>query len=535
MLSRNRWLEVSLAYFAALFLGTVLGSFIQTQFNLLALRSLGVDIDLGTRLTTTVQDLVNFGPVYGAILGTSLLVSQALAVALAKWAAPRWLIPLCAFGAACGLWAAVRLVDALAPVPTLIAATRSFTGILAMAASAAVAGWVFGRLLAYPGFTLQARAVMPLIGLLAMGGLLTPAEVRADTNYRVETVAEGLVHPWSLAFLPDGRKLVTERPGRLRLISADGNRVSEPIPGLPQDIFAKGQSGLMEVLPASDFAQSRELYLSYSCGNLQANHLCLARAQLRDNDVQGNDVQGNALVQVEEIFRTQPAKAGAARFGGRMAWLPDDTLILTFGDGFDYREQAQNLDNHLGSIFRLKRDGTVPADNPFAGQAGPKPEIYSYGHRNVQGLVYDATQDRIISHEHGPRGGDELNIIKPGANYGWPIATHGLDYTGAHVTPFTKYPGTEQPVLHWTPSIAPSGMTLYQGALFPQWRGSLLVGALAAKSVHRVKLENGQIVDHEILFQELGERIRDVTTGPDGAVYLLTDAPSGRILRVTPE
>ena len=393
-----------------------------------------------------------------------------------------------------------------------------------------MAGWIFASLLTRKVSTPAHEAVSALLGLVVISSVLIPAEARADESYRIETVADGLEHPWSLAFLPDGRMLVSERPGRLRMISANGKQVSAPIQGLPTGIFAEGQTGLLEVLPARDFAQSQQVFLSHSCGKLEANHLCLARAVLTIDEA------GEAsLTNAEEIFRTQPPKAGASHFGGRMAWLPDDTLILTFGDGFDYREQAQNLNNHLGSIFRLSRDGSAPADNPFAGEAGVNPEIYSYGHRNVQGLLYDAAAQRLISHEHGAHGGDEINIISPGGNYGWPIATHGLDYTFARVTPFTEYPGTIQPILQWTPLIAPSGMALYKGSLFPQWQGNLLVGALADKSVHRVRLEDDRAIDEEVLFEELRERIRDVRVGPDGAVYLLTDAPQGRVLRVVPK
>src|SRR5690606_34652188 len=226
-------------------------------------------------------------------------------------------------------------------------------------------------------------------------------------------------------------------------------------------IFASGRSGLKDILLAPDFAQSGTLFLSYACGTLNANHTCLARARLG---------QGG-LEQVEEVFRTQPAKKGNAHYGGRMVWLPDGTLILTLGDGFDYHEQAQNLANHLGTIVRLNPDGSAPANNPFVGHANARAEIYSYGHRNVQGLVYDQGNNRLISHEHGARGGDEINIIAPGNNYGWPVITHGLDYTGARVTPYTERDGMVSPLLHWTPSIAPSGMTLYTGELFPQWRG----------------------------------------------------------------
>jgi glucose/arabinose dehydrogenase len=208
---------------------------------------------------------------------------------------------------------------------------------------------------------------------------------------------------------------------------------------------------------------------------------------------------------------------------------------MTLGDGFDYREQAQRRENHIGSIVRLNPDGSVPANNPFAGSDRYQGEIYSYGHRNVQGLVYDSERDLLIAHEHGPRGGDEINIIRPGANYGWPITTYGLDYTGARVTPFEERDGIEPPILHWTPSIAPSGMTVYNGDLFPQWQGDLLVGGLVTRQVHRVSLDNGQAQEVGILFGEVGERIRDVSTGPDGAIYLLTDSADGRVLRITPE
>lgn len=528
MLYAHRWPRIVIAYLAALIFGSVLGSVVQTLLNLMALCKLGVEIDLSTRAATVAQDLVHFGPVYAAIFGLSFAISQALAVLVSNRTGQSWLTTLCALGAACGLWAAVRLVDALAPMPTLIAATRSGFGMLAMAASAAAAGWLFSRLLVRSGVTAGKDAVLPAIALLSFVGFAFPGNAHANEIYQITTVADGLEYPWSVAFLPDGHMLVTERPGRLRLISAAGQLDPKPVQGLPPNILVEGQTGLFDVMPARDFAQTQELFLSYACGSLAANHLCLARARLTKNQGEGSE-----LVDLREIFRTQPAKAGAAHFGGRMAWLPDDTLILTFGDGFDYREQAQILNNHLGSTFRLKRDGSAPADNPFVGQAGIKPEIYSYGHRNVQGLMYDDDRRRLISHEHGPRGGDEINIIQPGGNYGWPIATYGLDYTWERVSPFKEYAGSIQPILHWTPSIAPSGMTLYNGVLFPQWRGSLLVGALVDRSVHRIAFEDGQAVPKESLFGELGYRIRDVKTAPDGAVHLLTDAADGRLLRVT--
>jgi glucose/arabinose dehydrogenase len=443
---------------------------------------------MGTQFEPSAQDLVNFAPVYAMLFGVSFLVSLGVASWIARLAGDLnrlWVYPL---AAGVGLWTTLALVNTLAPMPTLI---------------------------------------VPVMVLALAGGLVLPeSEALADESpdYSIETLAQGLEHPWALAFLPDGRMLVTERPGRLRMLTADGDLLPDALDGLPA-VFASAQAGLFDVLPATDFAQSKAIYLSYACGTVQANHACLARAELGDN----------RLSNVTEIFRVQPAKEGNAHYGGRLAWLPDNTLVLTLGDGFDYREQAQRPENHIGSIVRLNPDGSVPATNPFADSERYQGEIYSYGHRNVQGLVYDSERERLFAHEHGPRGGDEINVIRPGANYGWPITTHGLDYTGARVTPFEERDGIEPPLLHWTPSIAPSGMAVYYGDLFPQWRGDLLVGGLVTRQVHRVSLEDGQAREVGHLFGELNERIRDVRTGPDGAVYLLTDSADGRVLKVTPK
>jgi glucose/arabinose dehydrogenase len=343
----------------------------------------------------------------------------------------------------------------------------------------------------------------------------------SQQNYHIETLAEGLEFPWSLAFLPEGQVLITERPGRLRLLDAD--RKLHRVSGLP-DIFAQGQSGLFEVLLAPDFATSKHLYLSYTCGTHNANTLCLARGILNKN----------ALQHTQEIFAAQPLRKDVAHYGGRMVFLPDNTLVLTLGDGFDYREEAQNPRNHLGKILRLNADGSAPADNPFIDRKNTAPEIFSLGHRNVQGLVYDPQHNRILANEHGPKGGDEINWIRAGHNYGWPLVSHGIDYTGARVTPFTDLSGFEDPLFHWTPSIAPADMTLYQGELFPAWQGDLLVAALAAKAVYRVRLTDKGAEQVDILFADLNERIRAARTGPDGAIYLLTDSREGRLLKVTP-
>ncbi len=527
MTASGTWWKVGVAFVVALVVGTVLGSLVQTQFNLQALEALGVEITMAARLETSVQDLVNFAPLYAILFGLSFLLSQGVASLVVRLSGSNgrlWLYPL---AAAVGLWVTLVIVDTLAPMPTLIAATRETGGLMAMLLTAAIAGWLFAVLVSRPGHRSNGHSAMPLLALVLAGGLALPesdAVANEPSGYRIETLAQGLEHPWSLAFLPDGRILVTERPGRLRMLTAEGELLPDPLDGVPE-VFASAQAGLFDVLPARDFEQSRVIYLSYACGTLQANHTCLARGELGEE----------GLTNVTGIFRVQPAKQGNAHYGGRLAWLPDNTLVLTLGDGFDYREQAQRRENHIGSIVRLNPDGTVPEDNPFAGSDRYQGEIYSYGHRNVQGLVYDSERGRLIAHEHGPRGGDEINVIRPGANYGWPITTYGLDYTGARVTPFKEREGIEPPLLQWTPSIAPSGMALYRGDLFPQWQGDLLVGGLVTRQVHRVSLENGQAKEVGGLFGELDERIRDVRTGPDGAVYLLTDSADGRVLRVTLE
>ena len=343
--------------------------------------------------------------------------------------------------------------------------------------------------------------------------------------YRIETVATGLVHPWSLAFLPDGRLLVTERPGRLRLIEPgpDGRPAlrDEPVAGVPP-VLARGQAGLFDVVLDPDFAHNRRLLLSLAHGTPEANHLRVLRAEF----------DGRQLREVQPIFTSRPAKSDTQHFGGRMAWLPDGTLLLGMGDGNLERTDAQRLHTHLGKLMRIQADGSVPGDNPFVKRTGALPEIYTIGHRNPQGIVVAGGVP--YAHEHGARGGDELNRIQPGANYGWPVITGGVDYTYARVTPYRSLPGMEPPLVEWTPSIAPAGMAWYDGALFPAWRGSLLVAALVERSVRRVPMNQGVPGTQEVLFQELGERIRDVRAGPDGAIYLLTDSPNGRVLRVVP-
>ncbi len=357
--------------------------------------------------------------------------------------------------------------------------------------------------------------------LLALALVLSPAPARAEVPLAVEVMADNLDHPWSVAFLPDGSQLVTERAGRLHRLLGPGRRTE--IRGLP-DVLNQGQGGLFDVLPDPAFAENGLVYLSYAHGTRARNATRLARARL----------EGDRLVDLVVLYTAEPMKRGAVHFGGRLALLPDGTLLLTTGDAFDRREDAQRLASPLGKVMRLTRDGRIPPDNPFAGRANALGTIWTLGHRNPQGLAVDPVRGRVFLHEHGPAGGDEVNLLRAGANYGWPVATHGRDYSGATVSPYTSYPGMVGPLLHWTPSIAPSGLAVYRGRMFPEWQGDLLVGALGTREVRRVRLTPaGEVLGQERLLSDLDERIRDVRVAPDGAIWVTTDAPAGRVLRIS--
>lgn len=357
----------------------------------------------------------------------------------------------------------------------------------------------------------------------------TPA---AATGYRLVTLAEGFQHPWSLGFLPDGTMLVTERPGRLRLLR-DGQLDPRPIEGLPP-IHVGGQAGLFEVMPHPGFAQNRLIYLAYAHGTQQANHLRLARAVL----------DGHALRDLRAIFETDIAKPGNAHFGGRLLFLPDGTLLVAIGDGGNppnsldgrlIRENAQDRANLLGKVVRLNPDGTVPPDNPFVNQPGIRPEIFTWGHRNIQGLAWDPIRNAIWATEHGSAAGDELNRLVAGRNYGWPAVSHSTEYRGgAQIGSGRSAPGMEDPVLVWMTTAAPSGLALYGGTRFPGWRGDLFAGALRGNDVRRIRLDAaGQVLGEESI--AIGARVREVREGPDGALYVLTDQPSGaRLIRIEP-
>jgi len=341
----------------------------------------------------------------------------------------------------------------------------------------------------------------------------------------VQTVAKGLDHPWALAFLPDGRMLVTERPGRMRIIAKDG-MLSPGLAGVPK-VFASGQGGLHDVVLDRRFAQNHAIYFCYAEPVEGRARTALARARLFDEGAPRLDT-------VEVIFRQAGPLSSGNHFGCRIVQTPDDNLFLTTGDHFTTRDQAQNLGNDLGKIIRVRPDGSVPPDNPFVGRSGVKPEIWSYGHRNPQGLALHPATGKLWEHEHGPRGGDEVNIIEKGKNYGWPVIGYGIDYSGARIHESTHKPSMEQPLKYWVPSIAPSGMTFSTGNLFPAWRGNLFLGALAAQLLVRLEVDGDKVVKEERLLQQLRERIRDVREGPDGALWLATDNSSGRVLRLAP-
>jgi glucose/arabinose dehydrogenase len=349
-----------------------------------------------------------------------------------------------------------------------------------------------------------------------------PAPI-VTTGYKVIEIAKNLDHPWSMAFLPDGSVLVTERTGRLRLIKAD---VLQPqaVSGVPA-VHTGSQAGLFDIVLHPNFAQNSLVYLTYAAGTKGANGTQVARARF----------DGSALRDLQVIFKAMPLKDTDNHYGGRMAFLPDGTFALTIGEGFEYREKAQDLSSDLGKVVRLNDDGTVPQNNPFIGQSGARPEIYTWGHRNEQGLVFDAQSGRLWETEHGPRGGDELNLIVAHKNYGWPVITYGMDYSGAYVSPYTQRAGLEQPLIYWTPSIAPSGLAIYHGDKFPAWNGDLFVGALAFKHLRRVHLDaQGNVISQEQLLNDKHWRIRDVRVSPDGYLYVSTDEADGRVLRLEP-
>ena len=367
-----------------------------------------------------------------------------------------------------------------------------------------------------------------LLATTAAAAVAAPAIVRAQqalrsskASYSLRMLTLDLEQPWGMAFLPDGRLLITERPGRLRIF-ANGRLERAPVGGLPK-VYARGQGGLLDVCLHPDFARNARLYLTYSGEGEGGAATVLARAEFRNN----------ALVGVQPIFEALPRTSGGLHFGSRIVFDRAGLLYVTCGERYQM-QRAQNLADLGGKVVRLRDDGSVPPDNPFVGREGARPEIFTYGHRNPQGMAMHPVTGRIWLVEHGPRGGDELNLLKAGANYGWPRATHGIDYSGATISPNKSLPGMEDPVRVWVPSISPSGLAFYTGDRFPNWKGSVFTGALSDNALIRIELDGDRYVGEERLLVDLLPYIRDVRQGPDGLLYVVTHTDSGGLYRLEP-
>jgi glucose/arabinose dehydrogenase len=369
---------------------------------------------------------------------------------------------------------------------------------------------------------LSALATFLLVAAAAFGqeASRSPTPGFSALPGRQVDVAQGLDHPWGLAFLPDGRMLVTERPGRLRIVTRDG-KLSEPLAGVPQ-VRAVSQGGLLDVALSPTFDQDRLVYLSFSEPGEGGAGVAVARGRLAERGLEG----------VQAIWRQQPKLDSGLHWGSRLVFRPDGTLFVTLGDR-GARERVQDLANTVGKVVRINPDGTIPRDNPFVGRDGVRPEIWSYGHRNAQGATLDG-RGQLWTVEHGAHGGDELNNPQAGRNYGWPAITYGVDYSGARIGVGTAQPGMEQPIYYWDPVIAPSGATFYTGKAFPDWQGDLLVGSLSPGGLVRLRLAEGRVTGESRYVIDPGERVRNVRQGPDGLIYVLTDSPRGRIVRLEP-
>lgn len=408
----------------------------------------------------------------------------------------------------------------------LIAAAAS-TSLIVLAAACGASGEAPGHsdaVAAPRGAPLETRAANAPDQRPAFEGQTRAPAVRTDQAMIHRVVASGLEHPWGLAMMPDGHWLVTEKPGRLRIVTGEG-RISEPVQGLPR-VDARGQGGLLDVAISPDFARDRMIYWSYAEPREGGNATSVARGRLSDD--------GARVESVQVIFRAQPTYDGDKHFGSALAFDQQGHLFITLGERSDepMRPQAQDLNSHIGKTIRINADGTIPQNNPFVGREGARPEIFSYGHRNVQGVAVQPN-GAVWTIEHGTRGGDEINLEKPGANYGWPEVSYGIEYNGQPGPWVTAREGTEQPVYYWDPVIAPGGAVFYQGAMFPGWDGDLLVAGLRDKQLARLVIENDRVVGEERLLTDLGERVRDVAVAPDGAVWVITDEDDGKLVRLS--
>ncbi|MEO1559522.1 MAG: PQQ-dependent sugar dehydrogenase [Cyanobacteria bacterium J06632_19] len=360
--------------------------------------------------------------------------------------------------------------------------------------------------------------------------LFSDKNVAVAKNFKTTTILRGLERPWGMAWLPDGAMLITERPGRLRIVR-NGTLNPNPIAGVPE-IFAVNQGGLMDVAVHPNFEKNAKVYFTYSHGTSQANRTRVARATF----------DGSTLKNWQVIFQVSQPKSGGQHFGSRIVWLPDNTMLVAIGDGGNpptrlngdfIRKQAQNLNSHLGKVVRINDDGSIPKDNPFAASDNADKAIWSYGHRNIQGMTFDSVNNRLWSTEHGSRGGDELNLMEAGKNYGWPVVSYSEEYSGGPVSNLKSRPGVPEPKVVWTPSIAPSGLAFYSGDRFGVWKGDLFAGGLVSNDVRRIDLDaKGNVVKEESI--PIGGRVRDVRQSPDGGLYVLTDEQDGKLISIEP-
>jgi glucose/arabinose dehydrogenase len=524
-----------LSFVIAALVCAALASVIQTQINIAEIARLGVKTSMAQNILITAEDMLLFGPIMTGISVVGLLIAFALAASLRKVTAASGFLVFSVFGWI-GLWAALKLLGLVTPMSALVSATREWFDLalicLAGTSAALVYSWHARRLARAANTSKKAEwariacSVLLLSLPAASFAILAPSGTPgvpnvSTTDYVLETIADKLDRPWSVATLPDGRHLVTLMAGKLLSIARDKHVSELELTGFPPVFNRGGSIGFMEVVVDPKFSQNGYLFFTAAYGTKALNGTHVVRAKL----------VGDKLEAAKVIFTTT-AKPGPGNNGGRMAFLPDDTMLLTVGDGSERREEAQNLASHLGKVIRIDREGKAPSDNPFLSNPDAKPEIYSLGHRNPQGIVFDNVTGVAIASEHGARGGDEINLLRPGANYGWPIVTDGIDYSFARISPYHHVNGHSAPLLQWTPSIAPSGLAIYRGNHFPQWQDALLVPALKERAIRVVTRVDGHPKSQFLLLGELDERIRDVKV-MDGVIYVITDGEAGRLLKLT--
>lgn len=503
----------------------VVASLLQTQINLHALTQLGLEVSWQSRAAVTVEDLARFGPVMFGFSLAGSVIALGLQTGLRRLGLSA--LPCALLAGVAGLAIVLALLRSVIPMPA-VAAIREIPGFALLSLCGLVGGYVShvltGRVVhgarrhGPAAYLVPACLVLlPLASFLLMRPMPERSQPPAASGYHASIVADGLQWPWSLAELPDGRLLITEMAGRLKVIEPAGERVDVDLSRLPEGYQRERVIGLMDIALSRDYQNDHRIYLTQGYRDPRGVGVRLTRGAL-------NFAGGEwSIDQVEVLFESTP-KPSDGNNGGRLAFLDPHTLLLTVGDGSARREEAQNQGNSLGKVMRISLA-------PGASGAG----VYTSGHRNPQGIVRDPVTGAIYVSEHGPRGGDELNRLRPGGNYGWPLVSHGIDYPFARVSPFTRHEGFDDPEVIWSPSIAPSGLAVYQGTLFKGWQGDFLVPALRERSVRRLLRDGDRVVRQELLLGERGERIRDVKVAGDGSIYALTDGADGKLLRLVPE